>query len=173
MPPTTILARERSVGPAGDLTYPATAMTVQYEVVIPPRTPLHTGQQVRIYTLRPCNYLFPTDEGEPQTPRFMAEETGVEGRIAMVQARGRGVTEFVVTNENIKSQTTKAIVAVQHTAGAYVKLTMGEHLLLAVTRRKQPTVDSIPMERGAIVMWRNGEGQQKACHECGAKSVEP
>ncbi|KAI0353363.1 hypothetical protein OH77DRAFT_1373996, partial [Trametes cingulata] len=146
----TIYAKERGAAPADD-PHTLSTITVYYDVAIPPPTPLHTGQKVRIISLVPCpTFPNPNDANEP--PHYTVRESGIFGTIVAVRTMEETITEFAVQNENDQSAATFAYLAIQHIQGQTVRLSIWESFLREYVLRPLPKTRHIPLERNAVIL---------------------
>ncbi|KAI0360391.1 hypothetical protein OH77DRAFT_1418310 [Trametes cingulata] len=147
---STIYAKERGAAPADD-PHTLSTIAIYYDVAIPPPTPLHTGQKVRIISLIPCPTP-PRQDGTDHPPHYTVREAGVIGTITAVRTMEETITEFAVRNENDQSAATYAYLAIQHIQGQTVQLSLWEAFLRRFVLQPLPQTRNIPLEADAVIL---------------------
>ncbi|KAI0360085.1 hypothetical protein OH77DRAFT_1359654, partial [Trametes cingulata] len=117
---TTIYARERGSAPA-KVEEGKETKVAYLDVPIAPCEPIHVGQKARILLLSPCDELFPSEE-ETTTHYYTAEDVGLWGTVVGIRVVEENMVEFILENENIKSATAYAYLAVARREGLTVRM---------------------------------------------------
>ncbi|KAL1948372.1 hypothetical protein VTO73DRAFT_12447 [Trametes versicolor] len=154
MNPTLVLGIQRGSAPANIPNKSRSFYADQIDVVIPPKTPLRVGARVKIYSIEEISDPFGRDDEEGTHRTYQAEPLGVEGTITGVRAMEREVTEFVVRNENPRSATAYAYLAIEHTQGKTVYFECWRRVLRWLMMPTLDTTRRIPTEREALVLDR-------------------
>ncbi|KAI0353637.1 hypothetical protein OH77DRAFT_1406475, partial [Trametes cingulata] len=148
-PPTTIYAKERgsapSVGSDGQET-----RIVYLDVTIPPDVPIHVGQKVKILSLTSCDKLFPSEE-ETSARYYTAKDVGIWGAVVGVRAEEESVVEFVLENDNIRSDVTHAYLAVPRKEGLMIRMPLWRRCLGYAMPWPAKTTRTIPIEDDTTV----------------------
>ncbi|KAL1941847.1 hypothetical protein VTO73DRAFT_6847 [Trametes versicolor] len=148
-------------------------MVAFYDVLFRPRVPLHIGQHISIHALLPYNGEYSKTCGQG-SPRFLAEDTGIEGTITEVRAMEETVTELVMRNDNAELDVAKAVLAIQHIEGVTVRLPKWKKLLRATILRPLPETRWIPIEPDAAVVKKTTRNEPPIiplCLRCGLPSA--
>lgn len=139
----TIYVRERGSVPA-QLPNSARPLVIAFlDVVIPPPTPLGTGQHVRVNALirRKAKNQHPTSP-----VRYWSEPIDVEGRIVGIRAIELDIVEFVIRNDVYHSPVEHAYLAVKYVPGATVNLTLWQWAIRAALLPLLPRTRTAPLE---------------------------
>ncbi|KAI0358038.1 hypothetical protein OH77DRAFT_1449581 [Trametes cingulata] len=146
---TTIHAKERgaapSVGEQGEETN-----ILYLDVSIPPSDPLHTGQRVKVLSITSCDELFPSEE-ETTTRYYTARDIGVWGTVTRVRAEDEGVVEFVIENDNIRSATSHAYLAVPRREGLMIRSPGWRRWAEAALATLAKAARTIPIEANTVI----------------------
>ncbi|KAI0350230.1 hypothetical protein OH77DRAFT_1092961 [Trametes cingulata] len=135
--PTTIYAKERGSAPSADKPEEE-ARVVYLDVPIPPHEPIHVGQKVRISSITSCDELFPTEE-ETNAHHYTAEDLGVWGTIVRMRSEEEEVVEFILRNDNIKSNVVYAYLTVPREEGLMIRTPPWRRWLNAIIARPERT----------------------------------
>ncbi|KAL7277487.1 hypothetical protein ACG7TL_008408 [Trametes sanguinea] len=145
----TILARVRGQAKAL-LPHIAEESTVALlDSPIAPKKPIRVGDRVRIFSLIPCEHLFPDMEDE--RPRYIARNSGIEGTVTGVRPAEKNIVELVVRNENERSTITHACVTIAQVHGVTTQLSLILRIFLWLATLFTSAIRDIPLQPDAIV----------------------
>ncbi|KAI0350000.1 hypothetical protein OH77DRAFT_1150691 [Trametes cingulata] len=147
--PTSIRAKLRGSAPSVD-EEGREARVAYLDVPIIPRNPLHVGQRVRIFSLKSCDELFPSEE-ETTTQYYTAEDMGIWGTITRIRAEEEELVEFVLKNNNIPSATTYAHLTVPRREGLTVTIPAWRRWMGAVLAKPAKATRTITIEDDATI----------------------
>ncbi|KAL1941468.1 hypothetical protein VTO73DRAFT_7285 [Trametes versicolor] len=150
--PTTIHALERGRAPANLPRSGRVLETANFDVVIPPPTPLHIGQRVKINALSVINEPDWEEGGRGTQTWYASTPADIEGRIVGIRALELAVTELIVLNEVKQSLVEHAYITVQHTNGATVSLGIWHRIMRTLLLPFLPHTRHVPVERNAVVI---------------------
>lgn len=145
----TLYTKERGRAPSDLPRRTRILDVVSLDVVIPPLAPLCIGQRVRIHTLKRRR-----NRNGSLAAGYEAEPAGVEGTIIGVRMMELAVTEFIVRNEDYRSATEHAYLAIQHISGVTVHLSLWHTVLRTLLLPILPHTRHIPLEQDAdVTLW--------------------
>ncbi|KAI9070200.1 hypothetical protein FKP32DRAFT_1670557 [Trametes sanguinea] len=149
IPTTIIFAKERAVLPADLPLSNKSAIVIEFDATVMPRTPLRVGDSARIMALVPCDDFFPL--ARDGRPRYEAKDAGVEGTITALRPLGNNLVEFIVRNEDSESPATHAHVMIVHEQGLTTELSVIEHAVVKIATYFVPPTRTVKIETDAIV----------------------
>lgn len=150
--PTTVHALERGRAPASLPRSSRVLETAHFDVIIPPATPLHIGQTVRVNALTEANELGINGLGGNVQPWYTSTPADIEGRIVGIRTLELAVTEFIVLNEVKTSLVEHAYLTIQHAQGTTVALDIWRSAVRTILLPLLPHTRHVPIEHNAVVI---------------------